>query len=400
MRRKTAAALLLAATGSGPTASAEPADAHLDDEERRALAAALAADAATVAAPAQGLAATMGSTLDLALILDVAGAWFSDDEPLQTGGHDPSRTGFNFQQLELAAAANVDPYFRFDANIVFAEFGVEVEEAYATTLALPVGLQARAGQFLTRFGRLNPTHPHAWRFVDQPLANGKFFGSEGARGLGAELSWLTPLPWFAEVVGSVQNADGECCARSYFGGDDLGVEGPGDLLYTTALRQFFALTGDWSLAWGLTGQFGPNATGPDNRTEIYGTDLYLRYRPVNSPDRAALSLTVEAMYRTRQVPDDRLEDVGGYAQLVWDIDAHWELGARYEYVSGVEDDPLDPEWDDDRQRVSLQGTWHPSHFSRIRLQTSFDRPAWRDDPIYATFLALEVLVGAHGAHGY
>ena len=59
-----------------------------------------------------------------------------------------------------------------------AEFGVEVEEAYLTTLALPANLQVRASQFLTRFGRLNSTHPHAWDFTDQPLVNGRFFGGE------------------------------------------------------------------------------------------------------------------------------------------------------------------------------------------------------------------------------
>ena len=55
----------------------------------------------------------------------------------------------------------VDPYFRFDSNLVFSQFGVEIEEAYATTLDLPANLQVRAGQFLTRFGRINATHPHA-----------------------------------------------------------------------------------------------------------------------------------------------------------------------------------------------------------------------------------------------
>src|SRR5688572_18289599 len=186
--------------------------------------------------------------LKIAVILDVAAAYFSD-EPLQLGGHDPSRTGFTFQQLELSIGASIDPYFRFDSNIVFSQFGVEVEEAYATSLALPWGLQLRAGQFLTRFGRINASHPHSWQFADQPLIIGKFFGSEGNRGLGGEISWLSPLPWYVELIGSVSDAGGDCCARSYFGGGDLGVRGIDDFLYTLALKQFFPFDDEWSLSF-------------------------------------------------------------------------------------------------------------------------------------------------------
>ena len=109
---------------------------------------------------------------DLSFIADVALSYFSDDDPLMAGGHDPKETGFTLQQLELAVGAAVDPYFRFDANIVFSQFGVEIEEVYATTLGLPWNLQARVGQFLTRFGRINNSHPHSWDFVDQTLVIG------------------------------------------------------------------------------------------------------------------------------------------------------------------------------------------------------------------------------------
>jgi hypothetical protein len=84
---------------------------------------------------------------------------------------------------------------------------------------------------------------------------------------------------------------------------------------------------------------------------------------------------------------------------VWDIDPEWQVGGRAEYGSGVQGDPLDPAWTDDRARYAVQGTYRPSHFSRIRLQGSADMPAWRE-PIWATFLQLEVVVGAHGSHTF
>ncbi len=337
--------------------------------------------------------------IELAFILDVALAWFSG-EPAQTGAHDPSRIGFNLQQLELNVRSSVDPYFRFDANIVFSLFGVELEEAYVTTVAAPAGLQFRVGQFLTRFGRLNATHPHAWSFADQPLVHGKFFGSENSRGLGLEASWLTPLPWFVEIGASANNADGECCARSFFGGEDLGINGVGDFLYTVFAKQFFELGGPWSLFQGASAQFGPNPTGQDNRSAIYGLDLYLRYKPTDSPRGAAFSWQSEFLYRNRQLPHERLSDWGLYSQLVWNISRFWEVGGRHEAVSGVDGDPLDPDWSALRHRTSLQVTWRPSHFSRIRLQGARDQRGGADSADWSAFAAFEVLVGAHGAHSY
>ena len=425
----TVCALLLALTPVALAQEAEPGqesqadtppgdDLGPSEDELEAIRAALEADTALIEAerpsppPAPALAPAspaVGSRLassgglanpDIALILDTAGAWFSTPDNLQTGAHDPGRTGFNLQQLEMSLGASVDPFFRMDANIVFAQFGVEVEEAYATTLSFPANLQVRAGQFLTRFGRLNPTHPHSWSFADQPIISGKFFGGEGNRGLGAEISWLSPLPWYVELVASATDAAGACCARSYFGAEDLGVLTPLDMLTTVSLKQFFALSDDLSLMWGVTAQQGPNASGNGNRTEIYGTDLYLRYRPVASPKRDSLSLTVEAMVRRRQLPGLLLVDGGLYSQLVWKMNLRWETGCRYEWVTGTQDDPLDPLWTSHRQRASGQLTFYPSHFSRLRLQGNYDVPTWRDEPIIAGFLALEVLIGAHGAHTY
>lgn len=408
----TCVMLCLTGISRGALAQEVPGSPGPEDADRRALEEALGADRAAARPPAAMPPAAMqtasttvaptaagGISLDLSFILDVAGAWYSQD-PATIGGHDPNRTGFNFQGLELAIQSNVDPYFRFVGTMVFSQFGVEVEEAYGQTLSLPGGLQVRAGQMLTRFGRINGTHPHQWSFVDQPLVVGKFLGSEGSRGLGAELSWLTPLPWFLEVSASMTDAAGECCARSFLGGRDLGIHGIGDFLYTAAIRQFFPFGRDWSLLWGLSGQWGPNASGHGNRTEIYGTDLYLRYRPAGHPERMALSWTIEGFYRARQVPGTSLRDYGGYAQMVWQITRRWETGVRYEFVSGLPGDPLDPEWTDHRQRAAVQATFYPSHYSRIRLQGNGDWMAWRQKPVLGAILNLELAVGAHGAHSF
>ena len=346
------------------------------------------------------------SFLDLSLVLDVAAAAFTAEEPLQTGGHDPNLNGFNLQQLELSIGSVVDPYFRFDANIVFIQFGVEIEEAYGTTLALPASLRVRAGQFLTRFGRLNGTHPHAWDFVDQPFALGRVFGGEGNRGLGTELSWLAPLPWYVELIGSITDASGEGTARSFLGASGERVLSPLDLQLTGMVKQFFPLSDDLSLMWGLSSATGPNPTGYRNRTDVYGTDVYLRYRPITEASTTLLTLQAEVFYRRRQVPDDLLTDFSAYAQASWRFSQRWATALRYELGTPASGDgadivdTLDPEWTKDRHRISAAATFWPTEFSRLRLQGATDRVGWRESPDYSLFLALELVTGAHGSHAF
>jgi hypothetical protein len=412
----TAGLTLLLAAGDAPAQpssqpSSRPTHRSADDEDLAELQRAVSADKASADSankqPGSGelpLLSSVAGALqslnpDISLVADLALAYFTDDEPPVTGGHDPQESGFTLQQLELTVSAAVDTYFRFDANLVFSQYGVEIEEVYATTLALPWNLQLRAGQFLTRFGRINATHPHRWLFVDQALVIGKFFGGEGNRALGAELSVLLPLPWYVELSGSMTDAAGEATARSFFGADDLGVDGPGDFQYTVAAKQFFPLSDNWSLFFGLSAALGPNSTGRDNRSEIIGADLYLKYRPITRGSYTVVSLDVEWLLRRRQVPDDVLQDHGLYAIAFWRFARRWAVAGRYEYVSGVSDDPLDPLWDGLRHRAAANVTFWPTEFSRLRLQYNHDRPGWRD-AYHAVMLALEVAVGAHGAHKF
>lgn len=383
-----------------PPASAQPQPDTTTDAE---LEAALAADT-TAQAPAPAATGSASAMLlpDLAFILDIAGAWFSDQDHLQTGGHDPTRTGFTLQQLELAAGKAVDPYFRFDANLVFTPEGVEVEEAYATTLALPHNLQLRAGEFFARFGRQNSIHPHAWDFVDQPFALGRVFGADGYHGPGVEASYLTPLPWFVELVASATDAHGDETARSFLGDADVAIETPKDVLASGAVKQFFELGPDWSLLTGVSIASGPNATADDKRTNVVGGDLYLKWRPISYASDRMVALQSEWLYRRRQVPGAILTDLNGYAYVVAQVTRRWGVAARYELGTAADEmggDDLDPMWTETRQRITTNVTYRPTEFSRLRLQGSFDAPGYRD-PIWAGFLALEVSAGAHGAHKY
>lgn len=402
-------------------ASPETAPGSETNDADHELAEALADDEAARTPPAATGSGVLASlTPDIALIADLAFAWFSTDENLQGGEHEPHENGFALTSLELAIGKAVDPYFRFDAHLVFGDHGAEIEEAFATSLALPHGLQVRAGQFLTRFGRQNPTHPHAWDFADQPFALSRIFGGEGNRGPGVELSWLTPLPWYVEVVASITDARGEESARSFIGGADRGVEAPLDFQNTLALEQFHELSPDLSLLWGLSYATGPSGLLGGHRTHVAGIDAYLKYRPITEQSDTVVALTTEWMVRRREhhvfppLPSGSttlvLADLSGYAQVFWRFARRWGVAGRYDYGSAPIDgdgewigeyvDPLDPDWWKGRHRASLALTFWPSEFSRLRAQASVDHPRWLPEPILAGFLTLEVAIGAHGAHAF
>jgi hypothetical protein len=141
---------------------------------------------------------------------------------------------------------------------------------------------------------------------------------------------------------------------------------------------------------------------------VYATDVYLKYRPISDPSNPTIiAFQTEWFYRRRQVPDDVLSDVNGYAYVFYRFAQRWGTAVRWEYGSPVRNmngdtgfDDLDPDWVKDRHKVSAALTFWPTEFSRVRLQGSSDAPGWRDHPETAVFLAFEFSVGAHGAHKF
>ena len=61
---------------------------------------------------------------------------------------------------------------------------------------LKVGVLKRSKKMgiFAAFGRINAMHPHVWDFADAPLVNGRLLGPDGLRGVGAQISWILPLP--------------------------------------------------------------------------------------------------------------------------------------------------------------------------------------------------------------
>ncbi len=358
----------------------------------------------------EGESTSVGSELvgnemnpSISLILDFTGAFFSQDDRVHLGGHAPTSTGMSLTGAEMAASANVDPYFRFDMAFCFGH--MHLEEFYLTTLGLPLNLQARAGLFLARQGRLNNTHPHSWTFGLGTLPNQYLFGAEGLGSPGVELSWLVPLPWFSElVVGSLHGGSGSFRTKSLSEGEPR----PKDFVYPVRLTNFFDLSDDWALQTGLNAVFGPSTIGPEvgNRASAYGVDLFLKFRPIGWGETGSffVAMTLETWLREMEVPGDIWRDVGGYADLIVGLSQRWQVAARGELwrrLSGETPDATNGRGTLglDTKRASAALLFLPTHFSKVRLQYTAEQVEGFDLNHIVLF-QLEISAGAHGAHGY
>jgi len=461
MKRQESTIRALEAQRAGaPAPAATPSAPALDAavEAARAAAQATPAQAAAptvpaAATPLPGLyARPLGSRATLRLIdistdiLVAAGSSTANNDNLallQGGAHDPKRRGFTLQQAEFSFAGAVDPYFTGEAHVIMTDSSVELEEAFMTTQALPYGLQLEVGHFLTEFGRINPTHPHAWDWVDQPIIVSRLMGGDGLRNPGFRLGWLTPLPWFSAVDVGMQNASGET-APSFLGeaaggghshghshgGEEEGEEGIGgrppvytdvrnlgDLLYLLRWSHGISLSDDISGVLGGSALYGPNTSGPDGRTWLFGGDLVLKWRPANNfrgwPFVTWQSEFMQRNYKADAVHDEAdmldlpaamLRDWGFYTQLLYGFRYGWAGGLRYEYASGsgesVGGRAADP-MRSTRHRIAPLLSWRPTEYSRIRLQYNLDRPEFLDNEWQSSvWLAFEVLYGEHPAHKY
>ena len=382
------------------TTASEPIDPE--------LAAAIAKDLATTPPPSLAPPSTPAPIAqmnpDMSFILNTAFGWFSQNEHVRQGGHAVDENGFSAQGLELAASSTVDPYFRFD--FYFQVQHLELEEAFLTTLALPAGLQARAGYFNVAFGRQNPQHLHRWNFVNPPFSHSRFLSAEHFRGTGAELSLLLPLPWYAMLLAeALTPSEAAGFESATFGTIDKNgngrTDGLEDFVYVGRLENFFELSPDLSLLVGAGAVFGQSPYTADQRAALYGGDVYLKWRPAAQGGNVSLALTLEGILRNTQVAGDTVRDAGGYAQLDLQASRRWMLGLRGDLADMLRGESPDPLKMPGRQtRGTLSLTFLPTHFSKLRLQADLSHVEGMASNVAAIFLQTEISAGQHGAHGY
>src|SRR5438874_2206306 len=352
-----------------------------------------------------------------------------DLDHIEVGDHDPQQRGFNARNIELALDGAVDPYFEGFANIVFKldndnATEVEVEEAFMQTTSLPFNLQLKGGQFFAAFGRINPTHPHTWDFADDPLVHGRLLGPDGLRGVGAQISWTLPTPWYSQLLVAVQNGRGSTgfsfrnpgANGIFFGRETTDREARGlqDFVWIPRWENSIDLSPTQVVLAGVSGAFGSNETGANARTQIYGADVFYKWKSSNAEGGFPfVKWQTEAMYRRFQAGRgvdetfpvaETFHDWGLYSQVLWGFRKGWVAGVRGDYLHMQDwwftDDP------DRRSRsgISANLSWYPTEFSKLRLQYNHDflesNFFLTDREVDSVFLQFEFILGAHGAHKF
>jgi len=362
---------------------------------------------------------------DIAVILDGA-IGFSQRAPLILAGDDPDlgggasdhSAGITLQELELAFQSIVDPYFRADVFLTIPNMaGLEIEEAFLTTTSLPE-VQVKAGIFRSAFGRQNGMHLHVQDFVERPLINAAYLGTDGLRPPGVQVSWMLPLPVFLQLTGEVFSvAPPNLPANPVF--QPLYSFGGGrrtDLTYAGELKLFIPTSESLSVLGGLNVATGstPGLVEAEvtryrgARSMLYGADLYIKYKPPNEAvTYFSLAWTTEYFLRTIGAAqgDNRLTDGGFYTQLVVQMARRWFVGIRQDLLCVPSSDfqPL-------TSRTALDLTFYPSEFSKLRGSVQYDAVESQAPRIqqlslspvnsFAAFLQFEVSIGAHGAHKF
>jgi hypothetical protein len=359
----------------------------------------------------------------------LAGSSARDLDHIEVGDHDPQQRGFNARNIELAFDGAVDPYFEGFANIVFKldndnETEVEVEEAFMQTTNLPFGLQLKGGQFFAAFGRINPTHPHTWDFADDPLVHGRLLGSDGLRGVGAQISWTLPTPWYSQLILAAQNGQGNTGFSFRNPGEDgifsdretidRDVSGLQDLVWIPRWENSVDLSPTQVVLAGFSGAFGPNDTGTNTWTQIYGADVFYKWKSAHAEGGFPfVKWQSEFMYRRfeagRGMNDsfpvaETFHDWGMYSQVLWGFRKSWVAGIRGDYLHMQDSRFTDDEDRQSRWRISANLTWYPTEFSKLRLQYNHDflesNFFLSDREVDSVFLQFEFILGAHGAHKF
>ena len=189
-----------------------------------------------------------------------------------------------------------------------------------------------------------------------------------------------------------------------------------DFVYLMRWENAFDLSDDLTAVFGVSSLLGPNSTGRDGSTWLYGFDMKWRWQPANS-FRGYPFLTWQTEYMRREYeaataametmvfPADTLQDWGVYTQLLYGPVINWAVGMRAEYADGRGDgyghggrvgDPFRNE----RYRVSPLVQWRTSEFFRLRLQYNYDHAAHLEEYAHSVWLGFEWLYGAHPAHRF
>jgi hypothetical protein len=335
-------------------------------------------------APAPAPRSTLSTNPDLSAIGDFRSSY------TDVG---PRKVDLYFNQLELQVSSVVDPYaradfmFSFSKDMTTGEIGSDLEIATLTSLTLPYQLQLTLGKFKPVFGKINVLHPHAFSFVDFPKMTANYFDTEGMALEGASLSWLVPNPYdFYQELTIEAGRVGAEPNGSLVRGENS------QLSYVSHLKNFFDVSLNSTLEFGISGLNGPNRFGYS--TTIGGLDLTYKWKPVQYNVLQSFTWQSELLMSNMRLSDAFVAKThGAYSFAEYQFAQRWFVGGRYDYS----------QYPDDANRRDVAETallrFQPTEFQIVALEFQHTDRNY-DRSTNQLILRIIFGIGTHAAHQY
>lgn len=316
---------------------------------------------------------------------------------------------FQYQEVSLELTSNVDIYLQ--SKFVFCtteEEGMAVEEAYVTTLRLPVVI--RAGAMLNSFGQQNLCHLHHLPFAEPSMISKQVFG-DGLCETSIEAAYMFPVPWYCDLTAGVLNGN-----NSYL----FNSSRSGDIAYLIHLDNLWDMSDEIAVRAGgsfLTGQterevFHSKAVNPlltCFSSQTMGVDLQLKWKPLQYGRYRSFILQGEYIQSVIDETNTTAKPLRGYfVQALRQFNLRWWLQARYDWferpagLGAFFPEPGFPSldrWSDvTGKRLSAALAYVPTEFSAYRLQYNYmDINGELEQQV---ILQMNITIGSHPAHKY
>jgi len=332
--------------------------------------------------------------------------------------------GFGLGHTELNFSSNIDDKFYGALTAVLESHGdeteLELEEAFIETLALPYGVNVRAGRFLSDFGYLNNQHMHTDSFVERPIAYRTFLGSHYYDD-GVRANIVLPTDLYVKL--GVEALSGSKMS-SVEDGSEVGV-------YTTTLKlgSDFSESSSWQFGLsylrnenGKVKEFEDHDHGHEEEHEhdhhhgaavtganLYGADFVWKWAPDGNYKYSNFTLSAEYMLLDGVVDSKYKNDAESpnnlsayYVSGVYRFNPSWSAGLRYgeaeSYDGHAHGDHMHFTELNDKEMDAMIA-WDSSHFGTIRAQyTRIDNQDSETDNVFT--LQYVMTFGAHGAHAF
>ena len=319
--------------------------------------------------------------------------------------------GFHLQAADIEITSNVDVYLQ--AKIVLGggeEEALGVEEAYLSTLRMPIPITLRGGMMLNTFGRYNLYHIHHMAFAENPLVLNQVFGPK-LREVGLEASYLLPLPWYSDLLLGVFNGNNSLLFNS---------EKQNDFGYLAHFDNFWDLSTETT--WRLGGSVATGNKGKSYAQDIpfdstinkissltWGIDFHLKWKPSQYGRYRSFVFEGEYVNSTLNIDQHRTDPLDGfYVQGLYQFALRWWIQGRYEqfnrakelnyYFYNPDGFEIDPLKDFSGNRVSLALAYVPTEFSAYRLQ--YNVMKFNNSKEQQIVLQVNITLGSHPAHKY